>query len=539
MALLQHQNEFHYQRVELFKTEALGVGSYGAVYKAKCDDLLCAAKILHPVLFQSTVPGTTSIMRRFEQECQILRMVRHPQIVQYLGTYYDPESRLPVLLMELMDESLTRFLEQSHELVPYHTEVNMCHDITMALSYLHSNRIIHRDLSSNNVLLNAGSCRAKVTDFGMANLSDTNAHLTVCPGTIAYMPPEAMEDPPVYTHKLDSFSFGVLAVQIITHLFPEPGSRFRIIDTIGPLSGRVRAEIPETERRQSHIELIDPTHPLLPVALDCLKDRERERPSCQELCGRMYILKASLKYTESVQQFLVSTRPTQSANRENREREIQQSQQMHEIQDLQQQLHAQNDQLHALTDQLHTLTNHLHTQDDQLREKEQEIQQQRHQILGLRTLLSTKHKQLAGKDHKVHTQGNQLHNQSDQQQQILRLQNLLTATNEQLQSLQQQLTTKNEQLADKDEQLTTKNEQLDGKDEQLATKNGQLADKDEQLADKEQQLVDKDEQLADNEQQLADKDSQLQQKEAVIAAHRQEIQQLRQQLESSEHVSTK
>ena len=101
------QFEFHYQKVELLKTEELGVGSYGAVCKAMCDDLPCAAKILHPALFQFTAPGTTSVMRKFVQECRLLSAIKHPHIVQYLGTYHDPESRLPVLLMELMDESLS------------------------------------------------------------------------------------------------------------------------------------------------------------------------------------------------------------------------------------------------------------------------------------------------------------------------------------------------------------------------------------------------------------------------------------------------
>ena len=88
----QPQYDFHYQNVELIKTESLGIGSYGAVYKALCDDLPCAAKILHPALFQFTAPGTTSVMRKFEQECHLLSAIKHPHIVQYLGTYRDPES---------------------------------------------------------------------------------------------------------------------------------------------------------------------------------------------------------------------------------------------------------------------------------------------------------------------------------------------------------------------------------------------------------------------------------------------------------------
>ena len=373
------QYEFHYQRVKLLKTESLGIGSYGAVYKAMCDDLPCAAKILHPTLFQFTAPGATSVMRKFEQECRLLSAIKHPHIVQYLGTYHDPESKLPVLLMELMDESLTRFLERSKEPLPYHTEVNLCHDIALALSYLHSNGIVHRDLSSNNVLLIAGS-RAKVTDFGMVKLYDVNrstAHLTpltLCPGTMAYMSPEALREPPMYTDKLDSFSLGVLCVQIMTRQFPDPSNRVTIVEDSRFPTGTIEVPVRETQRRQSHIDLINPAHPLLPVALNCLKDRDRERPSCHELCGHLSTLKASSKYTESVQQSQVNTKSTQSANRKSREREIQQSQQ---IRDLQQQLHIK---------------------DDQLQEKEQQQQQQ---ILKLQTLLTVKDEQLAGKDHQL------------------------------------------------------------------------------------------------------------------------------------------
>ena len=82
------------------------------------------------------------------------------------------------------------------------------------------NGIVHRDISSNNVLL-IGNVRAKVTDFGMASLGNQNPQatqltFTMCPGTDVYMPPEAIKDKPVYTEKIDCFSFGVIAVQIIT-----------------------------------------------------------------------------------------------------------------------------------------------------------------------------------------------------------------------------------------------------------------------------------------------------------------------------------
>ena len=462
------QYDFHYQRVELFKTEELGVGSYGAVCKAMCDDLSCAAKILHRTLFQFTAPGTTSVMRKFEQECRLLSAIKHPHIVQYLGTYHDPESRLPVLLMELMDESLTQFLERSYKPLPYHIEVNLCHDIALALSYLHSNGIVHRDLSSNNVLLIAGS-RAKVTDFGMVKLYDVNRStthltpLTLCPGTTVYMSPEALRDRPAYTDKLDSFSLGVLCVQIMTRQFPDPGDRVTEVEDSRYPTGTIEVRVPEIERRQSHIDLIDPAHPLLPIALDCLKDRDRERPSCHELCGHMSTMKAFPKYTESVQQSQVNTKPTQSANRETRERELQQSQQ---IQYLQQ-------QLHTLHDQLHTLSVQLHSKGDQLQQKEQENQQRRQQILGLRTLLTAKDEQLAeqlaGKDHQL------------QQKEVAHLQEI-QQLRQQLQSIEQLAAEFQQNLLEREKTIQDLQRLVQKLEQQLRQKGGQRQEEEEEAS---------------------------------------------------------
>ena len=155
--MTQKQNGF--KTVQLLKDQTLGIESYGKVCKAKCDDL-CAAKLIHETLFDPTAQQLIAPqrehrlpMRRFEQECEFLSTIRHPNIIQYLGIYRDPDTGLPALLMELMDDSLTHLLESSPQLIPYHIQVNICHDITLTLSFLHTNNIIHRDISSNNVLL--------------------------------------------------------------------------------------------------------------------------------------------------------------------------------------------------------------------------------------------------------------------------------------------------------------------------------------------------------------------------------------------------
>ena len=123
--------------------------------------------------------------------------------------------------MELMDGNLTHFLNNSLQQIPFHIQVNFCHSIALALSFLHANKVIHRDLSSNNILL-ISNIRAKVTDFGMATLcvgeQVTRFSRTMCPGTDVYMPPEEVEDKPVYTEKIDCFSLGVLIVKILTQV---------------------------------------------------------------------------------------------------------------------------------------------------------------------------------------------------------------------------------------------------------------------------------------------------------------------------------
>ena len=293
--------QFGFHEVELFKEGSLGTGSYGGVCRAKCDGLPCAAKIMHPTLFDLRDPGTASYLSKFEEECRLLSSARHPNVVQYLGTYRDPETRLPILLMELCDESLCRFLERSPGPVAYHTQLNIAHDIALALVYLHQNSLTHRDLTGNNVLMIAG-VRAKVTDFGMSRLANVNPRmtpLTLCPGNVNYMSPEALEEPPSYTDKLDVFSFGVLLVQIITRQFPSPGPRFRI-----GLPGYPEARVlsPETERRASHLRLIADTHPLKAIAIDCLKGKERERPTAQQLNSTLCGMKEAPDYRESVQQ---------------------------------------------------------------------------------------------------------------------------------------------------------------------------------------------------------------------------------------------
>ena len=295
--------QFGYQQVRVHPSQVLGSGSYGSVVKATLDHFPCAAKILHRIFFKSDDPGIVNFAARFEQECRILRDLKHPCVVQFLSIVQDPNTKGPILLMELMKESLTTFLERTPTALPYHVQVNINHDITTALAYLHGNQILHRDLSSNNILLNA-ACQAKVTDFGMSKMSDANPRMTrsglmQCPGTPAFMPPEALRPKPQYTGKLDTFSAGVLMIQTITRKFPAPTDASITREDPSSPTGEIIVPVSEMERRKSDINKVPATHPLLPIARSCLKDKYKERPTAAQLCQSLAGLKTAPAYGES------------------------------------------------------------------------------------------------------------------------------------------------------------------------------------------------------------------------------------------------
>ena len=383
-----------FRKFEIFRDKELGHGSYGAVYKAKCDALPCAAKLIYPVLFASNVSQQAvpsqgkdhrQPMQRFEEECHFLSRIKHPNIVQYLGVYRDTETNVPVLLMELMDESLTHFLETSHKPLLYHIQLNILHDTALALAFLHSNGITHRDMSSNNVLLLAGS-RAKVTDFGMSKFADTPhlTSMTQCPGTPAYMSPEALDEPPVYSNKLDCFSFGVLIIQVITREFPKPTDRFQTMELAHPKQPsrryQARVLVPEMDRRQYQINLIPTAHPLRPIALDCIKDSDIERPTTDRMCETLEQLKTTTLYASSLQQVF--------------DKELLLTTQSQTIKTNQKQLHELRMIIQDKDQQIYDKDRLIQDNAQQLQHQQQQFQNMQQENEQLRKLLQLKNQQI-------------------------------------------------------------------------------------------------------------------------------------------------
>ena len=105
------------------------------------------------------------------------------------------------------------------------------------------------------------------------------------------MAPEALQEEPLYTAKLDVFQAGVLMVQIITRKFPDPtGANRKVCDPRSP-TGIILMPVTEIERRCNHLTLVTDTHSMMGLIRGCLKDEEKNPPTTQQLCKQVSTLK--------------------------------------------------------------------------------------------------------------------------------------------------------------------------------------------------------------------------------------------------------
>ena len=191
----------------------LGRGGWAEVKVAEFRGLQLAAKCLHSIIISE------HNRQLFQREMNIAARLRHPHLVQFIGATLEGE---PVILTELMSTSLRDVLGRGGLREAQITTIGR--HVALALNYMHQitpDPILHRDVSSANVLLNPaapeGAWVAKLSDYGSANF--TRLVSTAGPGNPSYAAPEA-SNPAQQRPKMDVFSFGVLLLEMATGQFP-------------------------------------------------------------------------------------------------------------------------------------------------------------------------------------------------------------------------------------------------------------------------------------------------------------------------------
>ena len=258
----------------------LGHGSYATVLEVKYKGRKCAGKKIHELLLKQG--NETYTLRHFEEECRLMSQIHHSNIVEFLGVYFQKGSNVPILVMEFLPVSLTYCIEKVERNLPNEIKYSILDDIARGLFHLHSQNppIIHRDLSSNNILITT-DMRAKIADLGVARILDLSplqvSHMTQTPGTPAYMPPEVMVDKPNYDTSIDIFSYGVLMIHVFCGEWPTPktGQIHTVGDRLIPIT--------EAERRGVYLNAVGHSHPLMELILRCINNNPQLRPPTQEI----------------------------------------------------------------------------------------------------------------------------------------------------------------------------------------------------------------------------------------------------------------
>ncbi|XP_045088195.1 leucine-rich repeat receptor-like serine/threonine-protein kinase At1g17230 [Aegilops tauschii subsp. strangulata] len=255
----------------------IGTGGYGKVYKAQLQDgQLVAVKRLH-----QTEQGLDD-ERRFRSEMEILSQIRQRSIVKMNGFCSHPVYKFIVydyiqqgsLHDTLKNEELAKELDWQKRIVVANT-------VAQAISYLHhdcSPPIIHRDITSNNILLDT-SFKAFVSDFGMAKtIKPDSSNWSALAGTYGYVAPE-LSYTSVVTEKCDVYSFGVVVLELVMGKHPRD-----LLD--GSLTSGEEAMLVK--------DIIDqrPTAPttteenslalLIRLAFSCLESSPHTRPTMRE-----------------------------------------------------------------------------------------------------------------------------------------------------------------------------------------------------------------------------------------------------------------
>ncbi|KAK8090330.1 mitogen-activated protein kinase [Apiospora hydei] len=264
------------------KGALIGQGSFGSVYlalHAVTGELLAVKQVEAPS------PGANSqndarkksMIEALKREISLLRDLRHPNIVQYLGCSSSVDY-LNIFLEYVPGGSVQTMLN-SYGALPEPLVRSFVRQILDGLSYLHNQEIIHRDIKGANILVdNKGTI--KISDFGISkkleatnilNGAANNKHRPSLQGSVFWMAPEVVKQTS-YTRKADIWSLGCLVVEMMTGTHPFPDcSQLQAIFKIG--GGRASPTIPDTasaEAQEFLAQTFELDHNLRPSADDLM-----------------------------------------------------------------------------------------------------------------------------------------------------------------------------------------------------------------------------------------------------------------------------
>ncbi|GME49289.1 hypothetical protein GTA08_BOTSDO00373 [Neofusicoccum parvum] len=244
-----------WENVKYMKGALIGQGSFGSVYlalHAVTGELMAVKQVALPT--NGTVdPKKTNMLDALKREIGLLRELKHPNIVQYLGSNSD-ETHLNIFLEYVPGGSVaTMLINYGPLLEPL--VANFVRQILTGLAYLHSKDIIHRDIKGANILVdNKG--RVKISDFGISKRVEAStllspsggkkgANRVSLQGSVFWMAPEVVKQT-AYTRKADIWSLGCLIVEMLTGSHPHADcSQLQAIFRIGAAGGNASPTIPD------------------------------------------------------------------------------------------------------------------------------------------------------------------------------------------------------------------------------------------------------------------------------------------------------
>jgi serine/threonine-protein kinase len=251
----------------------LGKGAMGTVYLGRDPNInrIVAIKAI-PLADEFEEHDLAEARARFFREAEMAGRLNHPAIV----TVYDAgEDRgLAYIAMEyLRGQHLSHFTDSSRLLAPK-TVMLLVARVAEALHYAHRQNVVHRDIKPANIMFNPDTDELKITDFGIARLTDTSRTKTgIVLGTPSFMSPEQLEGRPL-DGRSDQFALGVSLYQLLCGQLP-----FRA-ESMPRLMQKIATE-PHASARL--------VRPELPECIDAIidrslaKDADRRYATCAEM----------------------------------------------------------------------------------------------------------------------------------------------------------------------------------------------------------------------------------------------------------------